>query len=87
MAPTVPSPDAEPRTFEQTLALLEDHVRRLDAGDLPLEQSLLLFEQGVGLIRQCQELLDSAERRIVEISETPDGIAERPFDGGARAQD
>jgi exodeoxyribonuclease VII small subunit len=81
------SPEAASRGFEQTLAQLEDHVRRLDAGDLPLEQALALFEEGVGLVRQCQDLLDSAERRIVELSEGPAGIDERPFDGGARSPD
>ncbi|MCK6507786.1 exodeoxyribonuclease VII small subunit [Myxococcota bacterium] len=86
-----PAPDTAPGatapSFEETLAQLEDHVRRLDAGDLPLEQALALFEQGVGLVRQCQDLLDTAERRIVELSEGPGGLEERPFDGGARSQD
>lgn len=81
------APDPARRSFEDTLAQLEDHVRRLDAGDLPLEQALSLFEQGVGLVRECQELLDSAERRIVELSDGPGGVEERPFDGGARGQD
>jgi exodeoxyribonuclease VII small subunit len=43
-------------------------VRRLDSGELPLEQSLKLFEEGISLVRECQELLDGAERRIVELT-------------------
>lgn len=64
------------RTFEIALKDLEDRVRKLDSGELPLEEALRLFEQGVGLVRECQELLDSAERRIVELTETPQGISE-----------
>ena len=64
------------RSFENALKDLEDRVRKLDSGELPLEEALRLFEQGVGLVRECQELLDSAERRIVELTETPQGISE-----------
>jgi len=70
---------AESRTFEAVLQELEERVRKLDGGDLPLDEAIRLFEDGVGLVRECQELLDSAERRIVELSETPEGvIQERP---------
>ena len=75
------------RSFEETLGELEEHVRRLDSGELPLEDALTLFEHGVGLVRECTELLDQAERRIVELSEGPEGVVERPFDGGARGED
>ena len=68
--------DEAPRTFEQALTELEDHVRRLDSGELPLDDSLEVFESGVKLVRECQELLDGAEQRITELSgeptETPD---------------
>ncbi len=84
MTDPTPAEDAAPRGFEQTLAELEEHVRRLDSGELPLEEALQLFEQGVGLVRECQELLDDAERRITELTEGPDGVQEQPFDGGAR---
>lgn len=70
---------AESRTFEGALRELEDRVRKLDSGDLPLEDALRLFEEGVGLVRECQELLDSAERRIVELTDTPDGVVEKPI--------
>ncbi len=50
--------------FEAQLASLEQIVRELERGDLPLERSLELFEQGVKLSRDCQERLNEAERRI-----------------------
>ena len=50
--------------FEGSLAALERVVRELERGDLSLERSLELFEQGVGLSRECQERLNEAERRI-----------------------
>ena len=51
-------------SFEASLASLERIVRELERGDLPLEKSLELFEQGVRLSRECQERLNEAERRI-----------------------
>lgn len=52
------------QTFETSLADLEKIVRRLEDGDLSLEESLKLFEDGVKLSRECQERLNQAERRI-----------------------
>ena len=52
------------RTFEASLEALEHIVRQLEQGDLPLEKSLELFEQGIRLSRECQERLNQAERRI-----------------------
>lgn len=52
------------RTFESSLEALEQIVRELEQGDLPLEKSLELFEQGIRLSRECQERLGQAERRI-----------------------
>jgi exodeoxyribonuclease VII small subunit len=52
------------KNFEAGLAALEKIVRELERGDLPLEESLKLFEDGVRLSRECQERLNQAERRI-----------------------
>src|SRR5215217_6191330 len=52
------------QTFESSLGELEKIVRKLERGDLPLEESLKLFEDGVRLSRECQERLNQAERRI-----------------------
>jgi len=52
------------RSFEASLEALEQIVQQLESGDLPLEKSLELFEQGIRLSRECQERLGQAERRI-----------------------
>jgi exodeoxyribonuclease VII small subunit len=52
------------RAFETSLEALEQIVRQLEDGDLPLEKSLELFEQGIRLSLECQERLSQAERRI-----------------------
>jgi exodeoxyribonuclease VII small subunit len=52
------------KSFEESLGTLEKIVRELEQGDLSLEESLKLFENGVKLSRECQERLNQAERRI-----------------------
>ena len=52
------------QTFESSLGELEKIVRKLEDGDLSLEESLKLFEDGVRISRECQERLNKAERRI-----------------------
>jgi exodeoxyribonuclease VII small subunit len=61
------------QTFEASLQELEKIVRRLEDGDLPLEESLKLFEKGVRLSRECQERLNQAERRIEVLLKDEDG--------------
>ena len=56
--------DAQSRSFEASLEALERIVQQLETGDLPLDKSLELFEQGIKLSRECQERLSQAERRI-----------------------
>jgi exodeoxyribonuclease VII small subunit len=56
--------ETQSRSFEASLEALEEIVRKLERGDLPLEESLELFEQGIRLSRECQERLSQAERRI-----------------------
>lgn len=67
-------------TFEGQLATLEKIVRELERGDLPLERSLELFEQGVRLSRECQNRLTEAERRIEVLLQDEAG---RSFIAGA----
>jgi len=52
------------KSFEASLAELEEIVGQLEEGDLPLERSLELFEQGIKLSRECRSRLANAERRI-----------------------
>jgi exodeoxyribonuclease VII small subunit len=56
--------ETKSKSFESSLEALEQIVRQLEEGDLPLEKSLELFEQGIRLSRECQERLGQAERRI-----------------------
>ncbi|MCY3742046.1 MAG: exodeoxyribonuclease VII small subunit [Candidatus Poribacteria bacterium] len=58
-------------TFEEKLAKLTEIVDKLEAGnELPLEDSLKLFEEGVGLVSSCREMLENAEQRIENVLET-----------------
>ena len=61
------------KTFEQSLEELEKIVKQLEDGDLPLEKSLELFENGVKLSRECRERLTNAERRIEVLMKDSNG--------------
>jgi exodeoxyribonuclease VII small subunit len=80
---TEPS-DISAMSFEEALRALEDVVRQLEGGEVPLEQSIGLYERGEALRRHCQARLDSAQARIEKIVAGPDGRATgtAPFDAG-----
>ncbi len=59
--------EVETLTFEAAYAELEAIITRLDSGDLPLEESVTLFERGRKLSQRCQSLLDSAELRVSQL--------------------
>jgi exodeoxyribonuclease VII small subunit len=61
------------KTFEASLGALEKIVSQLEEGDLSLEESLKLFEEGVKLSRECQQRLAQAERRIEVLLRDADG--------------
>ena len=61
------------QTFESSLGELERIVRKLEDGEMSLEESLKLFEDGVRLSRECQQRLDQAERRIEVLLKDADG--------------
>ncbi len=66
--------------FEESLKKLEKIVSRLEKGDIPLEESLRLFEEGVRLSRFCNEKLDEAERRVEILLRNEGGVLEpQPF--------
>ncbi len=74
------SEPAEP-AFEAILARLQEVVGELERGDLPLERSLALFEEGVRLARQGGSRLDAAEARVEELlAVSEDGVRTRPLD-------
>jgi len=79
---------AKPKTFESSLEQLELIVRELEQGELPLERSLELFEQGVKLSRECQDRLSQAERRIEILMRDNQGRPSvRPFEPENSADD
>jgi exodeoxyribonuclease VII small subunit len=61
------------KTFEQSLEELESIVTKLEQGDLPLEESLTLFENGIKLSRECRQRLNAAERQIQVLIKDADG--------------
>ena len=71
-------------TFEECTRRLAQIVEELEAGDLPLERSLALFEEGVRLARGAQDRLDRAERRVEELLgiDANGKPVTRDFDGG-----
>jgi exodeoxyribonuclease VII small subunit len=76
------APDIAVLSFEQALKALEDIVRRLESGDVPLDESIELYARGDALRAHCQQRLDAAQARIEAIVAGPDGNAAglRPFD-------
>ena len=71
--PSSPAPAASTiKDFEAAISELDTIVRRLEEGDLPLEQSLALYERGVQLSRFCHARLEEAERRIEILTERGD---------------
>jgi len=74
-------------TFEDALSQLEALVARLEAGDLPLEEALCAFEEGVRLTRLCSARLEDAERRVHLLTRSPEGEeSEVPFESGAEGR-
>lgn len=74
-------------SFEQALRELEGVVRRLESGDVPLDESIDLYERGEQLRKACQKRLDAAQARIEKIVVGPDGklAGTEPFDTGNAA--
>ena len=61
------------KTFEESMARLEQIVRAMERGDVPLEESLKLFQEGTELVRSCQKLLENAQLQVKKIMTAPDG--------------
>jgi exodeoxyribonuclease VII small subunit len=74
-------PAASPELgFDQILTRLREVVTRLESGELSLEQSLLVYEEGVQLARRGQHLLASAEKRVEILVSASGGVEVAPFD-------
>jgi exodeoxyribonuclease VII small subunit len=59
--------------FEQSMARLEQIVRAMERGDVALEESLKLFQEGTQLVQQCSKLLDDAQLQIRQVMTAADG--------------
>jgi exodeoxyribonuclease VII small subunit len=60
-------------TFEESMTRLDEIVKALEAGDVPLEESMKLFEEGTKLAAKCSALLDTAELKVSKLMVGPDG--------------
>ena len=61
------------KTFEESMQRLEQIVRAMERGDVPLEESLKLFQEGTELVRSCNQLLEKAQLQVKKIMTAPDG--------------
>ena len=66
-------------TFEAALARLEETVRLLESGNVPLDDSLSLFEEGIALVKLCNSKLDTAEQKVVKLRLNGDTADEEPM--------
>jgi exodeoxyribonuclease VII small subunit len=67
--------------FEDALEKLEDIVRKMEAGDLSLDEALKSFEEGIKLIRFCSSKLEETERRVEMLLEKENGLQVKRFQG------
>ena len=76
------TPELDTLSFEDALRELETIVRQLESGEVPLEDSISLYEKGEKLRQHCQKRLDAAQARIEKIVTGPDGapVSTQPFD-------
>ena len=69
-------------TYEQAITRLDEIVRNMERGDVPLNEALKLFEEGAALIAICNKMLDEAEQKVVKLKKGADGYPiELPFEG------
>ncbi|WP_159882233.1 exodeoxyribonuclease VII small subunit [Paenibacillus puerhi] len=69
-------------SFEQAIEQLEKIVARLESGDVPLEQAIELFQDGMRLSQLCGQKLEQVERKIEILLEEEGGLAKKPFQPG-----
>ena len=67
--------------FEEALEKLEEIVRRMEAGEMTLEESLRAFEEGIKLSRLCAKKLDEADRRVEMLLRQEGELVSKPFAG------
>ncbi|MGG7568048.1 exodeoxyribonuclease VII small subunit [Rhodovulum sp. DZ06] len=82
MSDQAPAPAVDKMSYEAAMAGLEDVVNRLERGDVPLEESIALYERGEALRARCEALLQEAEMKVAQITAGPDGeVAAAPMKG------
>ncbi len=74
-------------SFEEALKRLEEVVARLEKGNLPLDESLALFQEGMDLVKRCEALLEAAEERIEMLIQEGGGLKRVPFPSGENGED
>ena len=77
MAETKTPADIAKMSFEEAMKELETIIDKLDGGDVPLEESITIYERGAALQRHCEDKLRQAEMRVQKIVARADGTAER----------
>lgn len=80
MAGEMADPQPDQPSFESALEELEGVVKKLESGELPLEESLRLFERGVSLSDTCRRQLDEAETRVEILVKRGRGVVAQPFE-------
>jgi exodeoxyribonuclease VII small subunit len=78
-AETQPGAEQEPLAFEEALGRLDETVSALEGGQLPLEDAIRLYEEGVRMAQRCQQMLDTAELRVQQLRVATDDDADSPF--------
>lgn len=72
----------EKLSFEESVAKLEEIVAAIESGQIGLEESLAKYEQGMALVKRCRGILDSAEKRIEQLSEGKEGVKAEGINAG-----
>ena len=67
------------KTFEENLALLEELVRKLETGNLDLDESLKIYEDAIVLREKCRKFLEESERKVEKLMETAQGVKKEEF--------
>lgn len=71
--------DVETLSFEDSMNRLEELVKKLEGGNLDLDESLQVYEQAVALREHCRKILDESDRKVQSIMETASGEKRQDF--------
>ena len=71
--------DVEKLSFEESMSMLEELVKKLEGGNLDLDESLKVYENAVALREHCRKILDESDRKVQAIMETASGAKREDF--------